>query len=241
MTVAQALLVGAAVLLGAATQRTAGLGFALVAAPFLVLLTGPVTGVLMSNALGGLMCAVVLLRTRRGARWRSVALLAVPALVAVPVGALVVRRLPDGPLLVVVGAMSMAAVLLAVVGRKRVLLRGRGAAVAAGALSGFMNATAGVGGPMLSAYGIAQHWPREVFIPTVQACLLLVNVASLVSKGMPRIDATTWAVGLGALAAGAVLGEWLSARVRPGAGQRFIFVAALAGGAAAVVRGLLVL
>jgi uncharacterized membrane protein YfcA len=232
-------LVASAVFFGAMTQRTTGFGFGLVASPFLVLVAGPQVGVSLSNALSALLCITVLARTWRQARWRSVVLLALPALLAVPPGALVVQVLPEGPLLVVVGALSITAVLVSVLGRRRVLLRGRGGAVAAGALSGFMNVTAGVGGPMASAYGIAQRWSREEFVPTMQAYLLLLNGASLASKGLPDLPWQVWAVGAVALAIGALAGEWTSARVPAGAGQRFIIAVAIAGGSAAVLRGVL--
>ncbi|MCV2491707.1 sulfite exporter TauE/SafE family protein [Geodermatophilus sp. YIM 151500] len=231
-------LLAAAVLLGALTQRATGLGFALVAAPFLVLVTGPAVGVSLSNALSASLCALVLARTWRRALWREVALLAVPALLVIPLGVLVVRTLPDGPLLVAVGTLSIAAVLVVAVGRRRELLPGRRSALLAGALSGFMNVTAGVGGPMVSAYAVSRRWPLPVFIPTAQATLLTVNVASLLGKGVPSLGAAVWAVSGCALVAGLVAGEAVSRRLDAARGLRLVIAVALAGGVAAVVRGL---
>jgi len=231
-------LLAAAVLLGALTQRATGLGFALVAAPFLVLLTGPTTGVSLSNALSASLCALVLARTGRQALWRQVALLAVPALLAIPLGVLVVRSLPDGPLLVAVGGLAIAAVLVVVAGRRRQLLPGRRSAVVAGALSGFMNVTAGVGGPMVTAYAVSRRWPLPVFIPTAQATLLLVNVASLVGKGVPALGTAVWLVSGTALLAGLAAGELVSRRLGATRGLHLVIAVALAGGVATVVRGL---
>jgi uncharacterized membrane protein YfcA len=90
-------LVAVPVLLGAITQRATGLGMALVGAPFLVAVTDAHTGVALSNALSGLLCLIVLARTWRRVRWREVALLVIAAAVTVPLGALVVARLPEGP------------------------------------------------------------------------------------------------------------------------------------------------
>ena len=45
-------LVIAAVLIGSSMQRITGMGFALVAAPFLVLLLGPIDGVIVVNVCG---------------------------------------------------------------------------------------------------------------------------------------------------------------------------------------------
>ena len=55
----------AAVALGAGTQRITGLGFALVSAPFLVLLLGPFAGVFVVNVLGVAASVLVLAQVRR--------------------------------------------------------------------------------------------------------------------------------------------------------------------------------
>jgi hypothetical protein len=58
---------GAAVLVGASAQRVTGLGFSLVASPFMVLLLGPFNGVLVVNA-----CAVVAALAVLSQVWRDV-------------------------------------------------------------------------------------------------------------------------------------------------------------------------
>jgi uncharacterized protein len=229
----------APVLLGALTQRATGLGFALVASPFLVAIAGAQAGVSLSNALSALVCVLVLVRTWRQVRWRPVALLALGAAVTVPVGALVVAQLPDGPLLVLVGAMVVLAVGIVAASGRRVLLQGTAGALAAGALSGFMNVTAGVGGPMASAYGLSQRWDRAVIVPTTQACLLLINTGSLAAKGLPDLPVAAWVVGFVALAVGVLGGEWVDKRLGSTTGRRVIIVVALAGGVAAIVRGVM--
>lgn len=238
MTGLETALLAVAVLLGAATQRATGLGFALVAAPFLVLLTGPAVGVSLSNALSASLCALVLARTWRRALWREVAVLAVPALLAIPLGVLVVRTLPEGPLLIAVGALAVAAVVVVALGRRRQLLPGRRSAVLAGALAGFMNVTAGVGGPMVTAYAVSRSWPLPVFIPTAQATLLVVNLASLAGKGLPALGPVAWTVSGVALVAGLVAGELVTRRLDAARGLQLVIAVALAGGTATVVRGL---
>jgi uncharacterized membrane protein YfcA len=100
-----------------------------------------------------------------------------------------------------------------------------------------MNATAGVGGPMVSAYGLSQRWERAEFVPSVQACLLLINAGSLAAKGLPDLPPVAWVVCAAALVAGAVGGEWLDRRIGPTTGRRLIIVVALAGALAVVARG----
>ncbi|HSK61285.1 MAG TPA: hypothetical protein VK935_19765, partial [Actinomycetospora sp.] len=132
-----AALVAGPVLLGAVTQRATGLGLALVGAPFLVAVLGARDGVSFGNALQVVLCFVVLLRTRRDVDLRAAALLLAGAVVAVPLGAVVVGALPEGPLLVVVGLLAAAAVVLSLVPRLAGRLGGPGAGLGAGALAGF--------------------------------------------------------------------------------------------------------
>lgn len=240
MTVATAALISAPILLGALTQRATGLGFGLMGGPLLVALTGPTLGVTLANALSALLCTVVFARTWRDTDWPAVALLAVPALAVIPLGALTVRALPERWLLILVGSMVIVAVgVVVVLGDGRSLFtRVRGALVA-GALSGFMNVTAGVGGPMVSAYALSRKWDRQTLVPTAQAYLLIINVAAVLSKGLPEMPAIGWVFSIGALLAGALAGEWLDRRIDARTGRRLIIFVALAGGVAAVVRGVL--
>ncbi|QUH04025.1 sulfite exporter TauE/SafE family protein [Saccharopolyspora erythraea] len=229
------------VLLGAFTQRATGLGFGLFGGPMLIAMTGPVVGVSLANTLSILLCVLVLARTWRDADWRAVLKLGLPALAAIPIGALVVHQLPEGPLLILVGTLVIAAIGLVVLGRSCAILRGTGGAVVAGALSGFMNVTAGVGGPMVSVYALSQRWNRKVLVPTAQAYLLLINLVSVASKGVPDLTPLGWISSITGLVLGAVAGEWLDRRLNARTGHWLIIFVALAGGLAALIRGLIIL
>ena len=105
----------------------------------------------------------------RDIEWRKAVLLGVPALLAVPVGAWVARNLPPAPLMVVVGLLVVVALVAVLVSERARVLRGRGGAVAAGAMSGFMNVTAGVGGPAIILYAVSTAWEHRQFLATFQA------------------------------------------------------------------------
>lgn len=235
------LLVALPLLVGSAVQRTAGLGLALVAAPFVVAALGARDGVSLGNALQCVLCVLVLGRTGRRAHWRAAGLLLAGALLGVPVGALVVTRLPEGPLLVLLGALAVGAVVLSVLPRAGALLRGRLGAVGAGVLAGFVNATAGVGGPMVSAYGLSQRWDPSVFVPTAQVVLLGVNAGALWAKGVPALPAAVWWAGLAAVVVGAAVGEVLARHLDARTGRRLVALVAALGGLATLARGLLAL
>jgi len=106
------LVLGGVVLLGASVQRLAGIGFALVAVPALVLLLGPSEGVVLSNCAAGAISALGLAEGWRQVRLRAMVPLVVAAACTVPAGAWVAARLPEQALLVGMGALVSAAVLL---------------------------------------------------------------------------------------------------------------------------------
>ena len=113
--------------------------------------------------------------------------------------------------------------------------------MAAGALGGFMNVTAGVGGPALTVHATSERWSRDVFVGTGQVFLLSVNLASVLSKGVPSEPWGVWVGAFAALLIGAVAGHRLSRHVSARVGRILVLVLAAVGSAAAVVRGVLLL
>lgn len=238
MDVIQLCLICAAVFIGATAQRMTGLGFALVAAPFLVVISGPSTGVALGNALSAILCLTVLVTTWRNVRWKRVLILLAPALVSIPLGAYVVETFDVKIVLIAIGTMATLSVMTVIAGDRLALLPGKRGAVVGGALSGFMNSAAGVGGPMVAVHSMSERWTREVFVGTAQVFLLVVNIFSLAFKGIPTaLPLWVWGATGAALVAGAVLGHFISPHVSPKLGQRLVVSLALLGSVAAVVRG----
>lgn len=229
------------VAVGAVTQRVTGIGFALVAAPLLVLAAGPFDGIILSNLLGLMVCAVVLASTWRDVEWRRGILLAVPALVAIPVGAYVARTMPGPLLLVVIGTIVLLALGLVQLSSRAKVLHGTAGAIGAGAASGFMNVTAGVGGPAMVLYAVSSRWEHRHFVATFQFYSVMVNAASLLSKGRPHLPPSALALSVGALAVGLFLGELLSRRVPAEKAGRAVVLLAMAGALATVVKGVIAL
>lgn len=232
------LLLGGAVLVGASVQRMSGIGFGLVSAPALVLLLGPVDGVALTNCASAVICAVGFVTTWRQVRWAAMAPLVLAALATVPLGAYVARRLSDQVLLTAMGALVTLAVLLIISGARVPSLRGKRGAVGAGAVGGFMNASAGIGGPVLSLYTINAGWTAREFVPSAQFYGLLVNLFSVTAKGLPGLPGQAWLVGGGALVGGLLAGHFLAART-PERGARFLLLTlALGGGLVTMAKGI---
>ncbi|WBP89973.1 TSUP family transporter [Kitasatospora cathayae] len=231
------LVLGLVVLLGATVQRLAGIGFALVAAPVLVLLLGPNSGVTLANFAALAISAVGLAGSWRRVRPGAMLPLLVAAACAVPAGAWVAATVPTAELLVGIGLLVSAAALLVLRGVRAAALRGVGGAVVAGATSGLMNSAAGVGGPAMSLYAVNSGWTAQEFVPNAQLYGVVVNAFSLATKGLPELSVPAWGLVTTALAVGAAAGRLLAARVPERRARMVVLGLALAGGLSTLVKG----
>ena len=228
------------VMAGALTQRVTGIGFALVCAPLLVLIAGPFEGVVLSNLLGLTVSVIVFIAHWRDTEWKKGLLLAVPALIAIPFGAYVAKNVPPAPLMVIIGLLVIVALGAVVLSERARVLRGRGGAVVAGASSGFMNVTAGVGGPAIVLYAVSTAWEHRKFVATFQFYSIFTNPASLAAKGgLPHVTPTALVVSFGALGVGLVGGEILSRHVDHELARRLAIGLALGGAVFTVIKGAL--
>ncbi|MER6071549.1 sulfite exporter TauE/SafE family protein [Streptomyces sp. NPDC001817] len=226
------------VLLGGCVQWLTGMGFALVAVPALVLLLGPADGVVLANCAAGAISVVGLAGGWRRVRPAAMVPLCLAAACTVPLGAWTTRQLPRPVLLLTMGALVTAAVLLVMRGARLPALGGGKGAVTAGALGGFMNAAAGVGGPPVSLYALNAGWTVREFVPNAQFYGVAVNAFSIAANGTPRLTGVQWAATVGALATGALLGHAIAGRVPEHRARHLVLLLALAGGATAVGKGL---
>ena len=238
-------LVIAAVLIGSSMQRITGMGFALVAAPFLVLLLGPSDGVIVVNVCGALTGGVILLRVFRHVQWRRFGVLAVCALAGIIPGSYILQFVPVAWLEISIGVLVAAALtvsinLSGVAVRDRLSFR-----VVAGVASGFMNTTAGVGGPAMSIYAIVTGWPQRSFAATMQPYFLTIGLASLGAKfalgsaEVPQLATLVWILIGCACIVGLIIGDVLARVIEPHVARRLLVIVAYFGSFATIVRGVL--
>ncbi len=238
----QSIGMAAVVLVGAGTQRVTGLGFALVASPFMVLLLGPFDGVLLINACGAVTAAIVLTQVWRDVELRKAALLLGPALPAVVLGAWVARHLPAPVLAVAVGGLVLVALLAVVSSERARVLRGNPGAVIAGVGSGFLNATVGAGGPAIAVYAVSTNWAHRRFAATAQLIFAVLSTASLAAKGgRPSLTAAGWIIVVSGLLVGIATGGLLAERIPAERARWAVVVLAMAGAALTVAKGLIAL
>jgi len=246
------LLLVLAILVGGALQRITGMGFGLVAGPFIVLLVGPLEGVLFVNLAGAIASALILGRVVRDVDWRRYAWLAGTSVAVMVPAALLLRDASRAALEVAVGALVVVAMSLAVVttrlrrgGRHPVRPGARAPLVVTGAASGVGSVAAGIGGPPVAIYAVLAGWEPRAFAATAQPFFATNALAALVAKltltdaSFPPFDAWQWVVVLGAIVAGLVVGDRLSPHVPAAAVRRGLVVLAYAGGVATLVQGVL--
>jgi uncharacterized membrane protein YfcA len=236
----------ASILVGAVAQRIAGLGFALLIAPFLVIILGPHAGVLLVNICGVVSSAIIVGRVWKDIDWSMFRWLVVPSLLGSVPGSFLAVAVPSAPLSVTVGAVVLVALTISLVlQRSDVVVRGNAPKAVAGFTAGLTNSMAGVGGPAVSAYAVLSRWPQRPFAATLQPFFVCIGMVTLALKLLldpsqaPVLAAWMWvAIGL-AIVTGIYAGEKLGRFVRDDQARLFVIVIAFVGAALAVIKGVL--
>ena len=226
------------VAIAAAVQRLTGLGFALVATPLIVLLMGPVQGVLTITVIGFFVSLVLLVMMFRDVDWRRTAIIVGAGALASPLAALAIVRSSAPMLLLGVGCAGLLAL---IAGRLTVLtrrLRGTGGAITTGVASGFLHVTSGLSGPPLIAYGLNDRWEQRSFIASLQAIFIGFHLITLGWRGFPEVSLARLSELLVAAAAGTLVGALAERRVRPAWSRIGMLVIAWIGTIAVLLRGL---
>jgi uncharacterized membrane protein YfcA len=125
----------------------------------------------------------------------------------------------------------------------RFLPRG-GLGVLFGASSGFMSATAGIGGPAMGVYAILTGWDQKTFAATLQPYFVTLGVTSFLSKfaasgTLPNLSIWMW-VGIAALTLiGSWLGIFLQKYVSVELARLSVIIICFTGSLAAIVDGVM--
>ena len=243
-----ALVIFLVVVVGSTLQRVSGMGLGLIGGPILMLIMGPVEGILVINVLACVNAMLTTYSVRENVSWKKFGLIAPVMVIGSLAAALLIRRMDTAGLMIVVGAALLAALAVGTFGKKFVPpMAGKGPAISAGILGGFTNTLAGVAGPVITVYAQAAKWPQHVYAATLQPIFVVGGFFSVMTKtltGAAHFDGLPWMMWPAGVL-GMCVGIWAGTRIaqrvpREKARVLSLSVAGL-GAASALIRGLLTL
>ena len=240
-----ALVIFLVVVVGSTLQRVSGMGLGLIGGPILMLIMGPVEGILVINVLACINAVLTTYSVRENVSWKKFGLIASVMVIGSLAAALLIRRMDTAGLMVVVGLALLAALTVVTFGKKFVpAMEGKGPAISAGILGGFTNTLAGVAGPVITVYAQAAKRPQQVYAATLQPIFVVGGFFSVMTKtltGAAHFDGLPWVMWPAGVM-GMFVGIWAGTRIaqrvpREKARVLSLSVAGL-GAASALVRGL---
>lgn len=234
-------------IVGAIAQRVAGLGFAMVVSPFVVIVLGAHQGIVLVNLCGVFSSMLVIHHVWKRVRWKAFLWLIIPALIGSLPGSFLANWLPAGPLSVIVGGVVLLALGVSL------LLSHRGTQIqesgpnrsVAGFFAGFSNSLSGVGGPVLTAYAQLSRWKQQDFVAMLQPFFILAGTFSAATKvaadpsTMPVLDWWQWLLLAAMIVLGVQIGHRLAPKVNDTLARRIVVILAIVGAASAVVKGIM--
>ena len=171
------------VVLAAALQRLTGVGFAMMMAPFLVVMIGPHGGVMLTALLSVVAPLLVMPLVWKDIEWRRLAILAPVAVLVMPFFGWLAEITPQGPLYIVVAV-------LVILGLSASLIVSRIDTVANGTITQSLTGLgvgggvilAGVGGPAMTIYAVLSRWEIRSFAATMQPLWALMSIGGFLTK-----------------------------------------------------------
>lgn len=203
-------MIEAAILIAAIVQGSSGLGFNLVSAPVINAISPGPQSVGLINLFALLQNAWLLTREKGRIRWEAFRILGPTLAVGVGIGFLLLRLIPEDAMPIIVAVSSLASLAVLILWRAS---PGPLAGGIAGVWSGTINTYAGVGGPPVASYLIAQGWPHSDFLRTLQLVFVGIDIVSLPILGLPALPWWFYGIALACLLVGTALGSQLRKRL----------------------------
>jgi uncharacterized membrane protein YfcA len=222
-------------------QGLSGFGFSLVSIPLLALVV-PVKAAIVGGAILGLVqSGQIVAREHRHVEWRSAAVLVAAAVVGMPIGLLVITRVPEEPLQVVI-AVTVLVFTTVLWRRVRLPTDSLPAEVGVGFTSGMLSTSTGMSGPplviALQARGVAPSAFRAT-LAIVFVCGSAISLLLFWSRGLMTDEALRVAVaGLPGLLVGIIVGELAFRRVDHERFRRIVLVLLVASAVLALIAAL---
>ncbi len=160
-------------------QGLTGFGFVMVALPVLLFLLDPPRAVSLSQILGLTACLLMTGGLRKKLQLTETLILIAATLPGIWLGAAALMLWPPTIIKMLVGATVVGASIPMLSGFSRPFKHERLAAVGAGAISGLLQGSTGLGGPPAVILLTNQGWPREVFRASISLFLAVISIITL--------------------------------------------------------------
>ncbi len=212
-------LIALVTLVAALTQRLTGFGSGLIPMSILPSFVGIRTVVPLVALITATVDLLMLSRYRAGIRPHAVYPLLVGMIFGIPLGILALRRIDEGIVLGVLGAVISLYALYALVGFRIPRPNGRPWAWGVGFLAGMLGGAYNTSGPPLIVYGQAQEWPPDEFRANLQTLFIfndvLVIAGHLLAHNMTGVVTRAYLLALPALVIGFLVGGRLDRFLNP--------------------------
>lgn len=239
------LVIVGATMVASGVQSIAGMGFGLVAAPVFIALFGPTEGVLWGNIIGSVTAGTLLIEKRKDVDCMIAFRFIVAAVPVIIATVLLTRKLDASIMDIVVGLIMLALVAFTLFARNMPRAQGRLPMYFTGGMGGFLSASVGQAGPVLTAYARAAQWPQRSFAATLQVYFLAMNAVNIPLKlavghgpHSGRLAVATLVAGLVGTGLGTVAARKVSTRITKQQARNFAMVVASVGATLVFARGL---
>ena len=167
------------ILLSGFINAITGFGFIIVAAPFLVHLLPPKQVAATALVLGFIISLVIVYRERAFIQLKVAGLMALAALVGIPLGAAVLNRVSASTLKIIVGTIVIAVTLPMVRGFRLPARREQSMGLVSGFLSGVLSGISGMSGAIAALFFTGYSWEPSRVRPTISGFNAMVSGVTL--------------------------------------------------------------
>ena len=190
---------------------TVGFGFALVAAPVLLLYLEPQQVVVVINSLIGLMMAMVLVRTWRHLELRSSVGLVLGGVAATPIGVLALNSASPGVLRITIAVVIIFLALFSLKNIQLPFTRSRMTGPTFGFLTALATTTIAIGGPLGAIYAISQEWKPERVRATLALLFIVTDTVAFALYAATGLVGRDTLANIGVMVPGVLIGFGVAA------------------------------
>ena len=218
-------------LLASIAQSVTAFGFALISVPAMVFVLDVQDTVVVASLLALYSEVLLAYRVWDHVRWPTVGTMMVGSWLGMPLGLVVLLRVPEEALRLVVG-FAVVVLAAALAAGLRITARGLRTEFAVGAMSGVLATSTSISGPPVVAYLVGRGDNRDEFRGVMGVYLLTASIAAVgifAIAGVITRDAFLLSlIGLPGVVAGNVIGSWLVNRIHAALFRRIVIALLLA-------------